>query len=38
MSKAEIRRIRGSKIGIVFQDPLTSLNPILTLAGKSRNH
>ena len=31
MSKAEIRRVRGSKIGIVFQDPLTSLNPIMTV-------
>jgi oligopeptide transport system ATP-binding protein len=29
MSKAEIRQVRGSHIGIVFQDPLTSLNPIM---------
>ena len=31
MSKDEIRAIRGSQIGIVFQDPMTSLNPVLTI-------
>ncbi len=26
-----IRQIRGNKIGIVFQEPMTSLNPVLTV-------
>jgi oligopeptide transport system ATP-binding protein len=31
MSSEEIRRVRGSRIGMVFQDPMTSLNPVLTI-------
>jgi len=27
----EMRRIRGSKIAMVFQEPMTSLNPVLTI-------
>src|SRR5258706_9830443 len=31
MSPDEIRAIRGAQIGMVFQDPMTSLNPVLTV-------
>lgn len=31
MSREEIRHVRGSQISIVFQDPMTSLNPVLTV-------
>lgn len=29
--EAELEKIRGNDIGIVFQDPMTSLNPVLTV-------
>jgi len=31
MSNDEIRAVRGAQIGMVFQDPMTSLNPVLTV-------
>ena len=30
-SEAEMRHIRGAKIAMIFQDPMTSLNPVMTV-------
>jgi len=31
MDDEEIRSVRGNKIAMIFQDPMTSLNPVLTI-------
>ena len=31
MSQEDIRHVRGAQIAMVFQDPMTSLNPVLTI-------
>jgi oligopeptide transport system ATP-binding protein len=31
MSKEDIRHVRGAQIAMIFQDPMTSLNPVLTI-------
>ena len=31
LPESEIRRVRGGEIGFIFQDPLTSLNPVMTI-------
>jgi len=34
MTTEEIRHVRGGQIGMIFQDPMTSLNPVLTIGKK----
>lgn len=34
ISKKEMEKIRGSKISIIFQDPMTSLNPVYTVRNQ----
>jgi oligopeptide/dipeptide ABC transporter ATP-binding protein len=31
MSSRELRKVRGAQIGMVFQDPMTSLNPVVRI-------
>ena len=42
MDKKQLRRIRGEHISMIFQDPMTSLNPVMTvgdqIAEAIRNH
>ncbi len=33
-SEEEMRKIRGNKISIIFQDPMTSLNPVYTIGNQ----
>ena len=34
LSEAEMRDIRGNRIAMVFQEPMTSLNPVLTIGDQ----
>src|SRR6185312_3632779 len=36
LSDGELRRIRGRDIAMIFQDPMTSLNPVLTIGRQIR--
>lgn len=38
MSRRGLRAIRGSQIGIVFQDPMNSLHPMLTIGKQMTEH
>jgi len=33
-SQAEMRKIRGNKISMIFQEPMTSLNPVFTVGNQ----
>jgi len=34
LSEAEMRRVRGNRISMVFQEPMTSLNPVFTIGDQ----
>ncbi len=36
LSSKQMRKIRGEKISIIFQDPMTSLNPVYTVGNQLR--
>lgn len=36
LSEADMRRIRGNEVSIIFQDPMTSLNPVYTIGNQIR--
>jgi len=34
LSEADMRKIRGNEVSIIFQDPMTSLNPVYTIGNQ----
>ena len=36
LSNAELRRLRGREISMIFQDPIATLNPVLTIGQQMR--
>ena len=36
LSEKEMRHIRGTEVGMVFQNPLTTLNPVMTVGAQLR--
>lgn len=36
LSKKEVRKYRGKKMGMIFQEPMTALNPLLTIGYQMR--
>ena len=36
MSERELRHMRGNEVSIIFQDPMTSLNPVYTIGNQIR--
>lgn len=33
-AEEDMRKVRGEKISMIFQDPMTSLNPVLTVGNQ----
>lgn len=38
LSPAEMRSVRGQKISMIFQEPMTSLSPVFTVVSRSRKY
>ena len=38
LSEAEMRAVRGREIGMIFQEPMTALNPVLTVGSQIREN
>ncbi|WP_207101123.1 ABC transporter ATP-binding protein [Paracoccus shandongensis] len=34
LGEAEMRKVRGGRIGMIFQEPMTSLNPVFTIGNQ----
>jgi peptide/nickel transport system ATP-binding protein len=38
LPETELRRVRGGEIGVIFQEPMTALNPVLTVGLQIREN
>jgi peptide/nickel transport system ATP-binding protein/oligopeptide transport system ATP-binding protein len=38
MPESELRRVRGGQIGVIFQEPMTALNPVLSVGLQIREN
>jgi oligopeptide/dipeptide ABC transporter ATP-binding protein len=36
LSESDMREVRGAEIGLIFQEPMTALNPVFTIGDKIR--
>ncbi|MDB5712927.1 MAG: oligopeptide/dipeptide transporter ATP-binding protein [Sphingomonadales bacterium] len=34
LAEAELRKVRGADVGMIFQEPMTSLNPVMTIGAQ----
>jgi peptide/nickel transport system ATP-binding protein len=34
LSESEMRKVRGAEVGLIFQEPMTSLNPVFTVGNQ----
>jgi len=34
MNSSQLSKVRGAEVAIVFQDPMTSLNPVMTIGNQ----